>query len=794
VTAKEQPDDLAESATIVAPPEGLESLTAEVTAPETRGGRVADRYQILNLVGRGGMGAVYRARDTELDEVVALKVLKRDIDETGERLERFRREVKLARRVTHPNVARTFDIGEHGGTKFLTMEFVEGESLGDLARPERRLSLERVLEIAAAVCSGLEAAHRVGVVHRDLKPDNVLVARDGRVVITDFGIARDPGASSGSATVGVIGTPAYMAPEQVEAKASIDARADIYALGVMLYELLTGDLPWKGASPFTLAAARLYAPPPDPRSVRPDLPAALAEVVLRCMAKKPEDRFASASEVSRALAAGSPTLSESATRASAMPSVRPRAASEDRAVAVLPFKNLGPADDEYVADGITDDLIDALSMTSGLRVRPRGAVARYKGMDVDPRQIGRELGVDVVVEGSVRRAADKVRLTARLTSVDDGFQLWAQRFDRPANDILVVSDESARAIADALTVHARAPRRVALTDATAVDLYLKARAELRLYWPPHINNAVELFSAAYQRAQDDPGIVAGYARACARSWFFGGADDSDVAKTARQLATRAVELWPNHAEALMALASVRVMEANAASAAEYCRRAFDQSPDNPDVLELAGRLLLEADRPELAIRRFEQALLGDPTLGGAKQQLIHAYALLGDFERAAEMLESGLTEPHFRQSQAVLWARLSLWSPRIAETLDRVVVPPDAPAQSPWFMVSLAKAVLRSGRTDNQLQNLDAFSRHADRSRRFHTLFRQLLAEYAAYFGDHDVALAEIERSVAAGLFDLAWMDHCPLLEPLHKNARFAVSRATVAERARAILDALADT
>ncbi|MFO0572069.1 MAG: serine/threonine-protein kinase [Polyangiaceae bacterium] len=371
---------------------------------------------------------------------------------------------------------------------------------------------------------GLAAAHHAGVVHRDLKPDNVMLAKDGRVVITDFGIARDPVAAAQGETLGiVVGTPAYMAPEQVEASTTMDARTDIYALGVMLFELFTGELPFKGSA-MALAAARLYAPPPDPRTLAPTLPAAIAEVVLRCLAQDRAARFADALEVANALSASSPTLEQGS--AIPKPSIPPPSAvaegQREKAVAVLPFRNLGPSGDEYVADGITDDLIDSLSMTAGLRVRPRGSVTRFKGVDADPREIGRDLGVDVVVEGSVRRLESRVRLTARVTSVEDGFQLWAQRFDRPANDLLVVSDETARAVAEALTVRSAGRQHVAPSDAGAVDLYLKARAEVRDPRNGSIERAIGLFRAAHERAPEDIAILSGYARACARLWFFRG--------------------------------------------------------------------------------------------------------------------------------------------------------------------------------------------------------------------------------------------------------------------------------
>src|ERR1700690_1691570 len=390
---------------------------------------IAGRYEVLGMLGVGGMGAVYKVRDRELDEVVALKMLKRDIADSPGIVDRFRREVKLARRVTHPNVARTFDLGERAGERFLTMELIEGESLAAMIAREGQLPLAQVVEIVGAICAGLTAAHAAGVVHRDLKPDNVLIASSGRVVITDFGIARAQEAGAASRTAIPVGTPAYMAPEQVESAADIDGRADIYALGAMIFELLTGHLPFEADSIFAMAAMRLTRPPPDPRVYRPDLPESVALLVQKCMAREPRDRPESAREIAARFANLTLPASEALMRTGESRAVVETSDGSQRTVAVLPFRNAGPPEDDYLVDGLTDDLIDTLSMMPGLRVRPRGVVMQLKGTSGDPRQLGRELNVQVVVDGTVRPAADSIRVSARVLSVEDGFQLWAKRFD-----------------------------------------------------------------------------------------------------------------------------------------------------------------------------------------------------------------------------------------------------------------------------------------------------------------------------------------------------------------------------
>ena len=264
-----------------------------VTTPPAGAQTVGDRYQIVGLVGVGGMGRVYRVHDRLLDEHVALKLLRSDVVDTPGAVERFRQEVKLARRVTHHNVARVFDLGEHAGQAFLTMELIDGRPLSHLvAEHPTGIPLPRLAGIARQLTTALGAAHAVGVIHRDLKPDNILLGPEERVVVTDFGIARAltaPGGST-SATLGTgVGTPAYMAPEQVDASAPADARADIYALGAILYELATGARAWPGDGALAVAAARLMQPPPDPR-LRRGLPDALAELILVCLARRTEQR------------------------------------------------------------------------------------------------------------------------------------------------------------------------------------------------------------------------------------------------------------------------------------------------------------------------------------------------------------------------------------------------------------------------------------------------------------------------------------------------------------------------
>jgi eukaryotic-like serine/threonine-protein kinase len=758
----------------------------ETSTPSLDGKQtIADRYEVLGLLGVGGMGAVYKVRDKELDEIVALKMLKREIADSPGIVERFRREVKLARRVTHPNVARTFDLGEHGGERFLTMELIEGESLQELLKRERQLTLSRVVEVVSAICAGLEAAHAAGIVHRDLKPDNVMIANGtGRVVITDFGIARTEDASAAARTAVPVGTPAYMSPEQVEASATIDARADIYALGAMTFELLTGHLPFEADSVFAMAAMRLTQPPPDPRVRRPDLPESVATLVRRCMARKPEDRPESAREITMQLATLTLPANEPVQRAS-IPSVAfasPAGDGSSKTVAVLPFRNSsGASADDYLVDGLTDDLIDALSMAPGLRVRPRGLVMSLKDKSGDPRSLGRELNVQVVIDGSLRASADAIRVSARMLSVEDGFQIWAKRFDGTRADVLRFGDEVAKAVADALVV-SKPERPRMKTDPLALDLYLKGRHEYLKFWSEANDRAVQLLEQAHERAPDDALIMSGYASALARR--VGYADRGDAGQIARSVAEKAVRVAPQLAEAHVALAIVHLHEPDPVATASSVVRALALSPLLPEAHDLRARLLSEVSDPRDAIAAASRAIALDPRLGHLGYGVIgRAYVELEDREQAARIYAKPPEDVDMASLFWLMRMRMSLWQrdeaglAKIAEEIERV--PPFASLSQVRNVVSFALAKRVPPESEAGLRARAALPASTKRSRAY---WYQLLAEIRSYVGN-DV-IDDIASSVAMGLFDIAWVDRCQLLGPARQSPRFKDLRAEVAVRA----------
>jgi serine/threonine-protein kinase len=750
---------------------------------------VGGRYEVLGLLGAGGMGTVYRARDRELDEIVALKVLRRDLAEAPGILDRFRQEAKLARRVTHRNVARTFDIGEHGGDKFLTMELVKGESLATRLARDGALPLAEVARIGIEICEGLAAAHAAGVVHRDLKPDNVLLADDGRVVITDFGIARaiDPGAAA--STMGApIGTPAYMAPEQVQGLPDIDARADVYSLGTILYEALTGRRAWFGEAIYSVAIARLTSPPPDPRAARPGIDA-IAGMVMRCMATKREDRYASAAEVEaslRTLAGAQPSETMPA-----MPTVAARADEPSKkTLAVLPFRNSGKPDDEYLADGLTEDLIDALSMTPGVKVRSRGAIMRFKGVDRDAREIGRELDVQVVVEGSVRKIGASLRVSARVVGVADGFQLWAKRFDRSEEAFLAVGDEAADAIAGALTLERGASPREAPTDPVAIDLYLRARHLYHSGWRAEINESTRLFEQALSRAPNDPMILAGYALAQLRRIANDPLAPDELCDIGRAAAEKALAIAPMIGGARVALATLHLAIGDAVSCARLLREASLITPNNGEVLDLRGRVLAEVGRPDEAIACLSSAMTLDPSLERSLADALRVHALVGNWDKVHEALahvemDARHTLLVFLAARLATWTRDAEWAKRILAGLEGR----DFPLKPQ--VLTICRFVLEGEASPEIHLAIDAWGKITGRAKRRPAFMRQLAAEMSAVIGDVDGTLRALESADSLDLIDILWLDRCPLFAIVRDDARFQSIRARVAERAQRVLAAL---
>lgn len=747
--------------------------------------KIADRYEILGLLGIGGMGIVYKVRDHELDEVVALKMLSPDLAANADTLARFRREVRIARKVTHPHVARTFDIGEHDGARFLTMEYVDGEAL-DAKMARGRLGLHDVVRIVAALCEGLHAAHLAGVVHRDLKPANVLVAND-RVVVTDFGIARAL-ESCDARTTSIAGTPAYMAPEQVEGR-ELDARADLYALGVMLFEMLTGELPFVGDSPVVLAAARLLRPAPDVLARAPGTPLPIAALVRRLLEKDRDARPSDALSVKEAIVTTSlPSI------VPAPPSLAPALPSPEhtKTVAVLPFSS-DTEDDRYLAEAIAEEIADVLSTLPGLRVRPFGATKDAASHERDPRVVGERLGVHVVLEGSVKRRAGPPRVQLRLIGVADGFQIHADRFEGDG-DPYARAAVAARAIAAALTEPMKTFVRERTADPIAQDLYLRARYLYRRMRNEASGRAVELLAEAHGRAPEDARIAALYAMAIDRARSFG---PPAPGPTSVEIAQRALALGPDLPEAHLALATNELAQGRAIEGARHLARALALPARPPaDAVAWRGELLAEVGPIPEAIRDLEEAMALEPELDRAKIFLARLFVLQGDRASRDDALREPPRNILDHGTFVLTLARIALWTsdPTLADRAEG----------------DLARAKLRLGYVAEGVRRFVAATRGEtgdvgmdelrEKARevlppatnaRMASFFEQLLAELYLGYGAHDDAERHAIEAERKGAIDILWFDGCPLLAALRGRPDFEAARERVRARAAEVRDVL---
>ncbi|MGP0074040.1 MAG: protein kinase domain-containing protein [Bryobacteraceae bacterium] len=470
-------------------------------------------YRIASRIGAGGMGEVYRATDSKLGRDVALKILPAEMARDAERLARFRREARAVATLNHPHIVTIFSVEEADGIHFLTMELVEGQSL-ERVIGESGLPVARIVEIAIALADALAAAHEKGIIHRDLKPANVMLTGEGRVKVLDFGLAKDmrpsdPSdatlTSAGRTAVGVVmGTPAYMSPEQIAGRA-VDYRTDIFSLGIILYEMASGRRPFEGASSAELASAILRDTPRPLTEMRADIGNDLCRLIQRCMEKNVQDRYSSARDVRDTL--------QALLRSSSSGSRQIVSSSPPPSIAVLPFVNRsGDADNEFFSDGLSEDLINALTRLPGLQVASRTSAFRFRGSDLDIKQIGRQLEVATIVEGSVRRAGTRLRVTAQLVNVENGYQLWSERYDRQMADVFEIQDEIVasivKAVVPALLGEAAHAVERPTENTEAYELYLKGRH----YWHQRSPSTLRLAIQSFEQAiKIDPEYALAYA-------------------------------------------------------------------------------------------------------------------------------------------------------------------------------------------------------------------------------------------------------------------------------------------
>jgi eukaryotic-like serine/threonine-protein kinase len=602
------------------------------SSPDHLVASLADRYRIERLLGEGGAARVWLAHDLRHDRPVALKVLRTEAaGELGP--ERFLNEVRLTAKLQHPHILPLFDSGVVEGVPYYVMPYIDGESLRSRLVREGHLPLTDALTLIREVGDALAYAHEHGVVHRDVKPENILLA-GAHALVADFGIAR-AGALQGSGhlteTGTLLGTPYYMSPEQAAGRSDLDGRSDQYSLACLLFELLTGAPPFTGDSLLAIVIQHTTDPAPTLASRRADLPASLGQAVARALAKEPDQRFATVTAFLEALSTGAAPAPERA----------------DSSIAVLPFANLSPdRDNEYFSDGLTEEISNALARVAGLRVAARGSTFAWKGKEADSREIGAKLGVSQLVEGSVRKAGERIRVTVQIVSAADGYRHWSETYDRTLTDVFALQDEIALGVVEALGrvghgLPQPRPVRPPTSVLEAYTLYLRGRHFAVRRSPAGLRAGLELFEQALALDPDYALAHAGVAECWTLLGFeeVGDVAPLDAIPQARTALDRAIGLDPSLAEAHLWRGVVSFLfEYDRAAAMASLTRALEINPASSFAHAWLGLLLHSVRRHEEGLAHAREAERLDPLTSSIQLVVGRQLWFAGRLDEAAARL------------------------------------------------------------------------------------------------------------------------------------------------------------
>ena len=762
-------------------------------------------YEILAPLGAGGMGEVYRARDVRLERTVAVKILPAELASDHQFRQRFEREARAASALSHPHIAHVYDVGEQDGTHFIAMEYVEGENLRQLVA-HGPLDVERIVDLGLQMASALEEAHTRGIVHRDIKSANAVVSPRGQVKLLDFGLARRSGEGTSAldsqmstearTQAGVVvGTVPYMSPEQALGK-EVDSRTDLFSLGVVLYELATGRLPFRGDTATQTIDQICHAAPDPLAASRRDVPGELERVVRKCLEKERDRRYATARDLvvdlrnlQRDQASGpSPAATPSrrvskrlllvgaagliallAAGAFVILRMAARGATVG-SVAVLPFENsTGDPSIEYLSDGISESLTHTLSRLPGLRVISRTSAFAFKGQKLAPKEIGRKLGVDALLLGTLGQRGADLAITAELVSVRDDTQLWGERYSRRADDVLEVEGEIAATIARTLRRQLSGEETEKLTrrataDPEAYRLYLKGRDSLAGNLQ-EMDKSIDYLQQAVARAPDYALAHAGLAEAYTRQAFLRAVDRGEPLGKARAAVDRALELDPDLAEAHAALALVRFyFEWDWAGAEAEFRRALELNAGSRTVHEEYGIFLTAMGRLDEGLTESRKAAELDPLSVGPVHDIAINYMVRGDLDQAALNFRRTIDiDPNWT------WGYIKL-----ARTLAHQKKCPEALAQAKIAEVRIAGGVAPTSRS--WLGFTYAICGETERARKalegLHALSRERYVDPATFalihsgLGETNEALRWYEKAFADRTPNMVYASITPRINP----------------------------
>ncbi len=759
------------------------------------------RYEVLAPIGAGGMGEVYRARDTELERDVAIKVLPEAVSQNPDRLARFETEAKAVARFSHPNILDIHDYGREGTVTYSVTELLEGQTLSERLEGGS-LGWRKATEIGEAIADGLAAAHRAGIVHRDVKPSNIFITTDGRVKVLDFGLARYEPADDGKGETAIptmtrqtdpgttLGTVGYMSPEQVKGEPA-DHRADIFSLGCVLYEMVCGRRAFLRDTAAETMTAILKEPAPEVSASSSDVSPELDLIVTRCLEKNPAERFQSASDLSFALR----SLLTAADRTPSGPQ-RERPADEETkpSIAVLPFENLSAdPEQEYFCDGVTEEITADLSQLHGLRVISRNSAMQMKGVRKDTLTISRELGVRYVLEGSVRKAGNRLRITAQLIDAPNDEHLWAEKYDGTLDDIFEIQESVSRSIVEAmrLKLSPDEDRRLAesrIEDPRAYECYIRARQDAWLLTEASIARALDRIDSGLEAVGENDRLLAlkGWALTqLVNFWFAPPEAFPALLEEARQYATKALELNPQSAAAHVTLGMVSYKSGDPGGMIRHLERALELDPNDSDaMMALSWILAAGGVDPAGALRLSERAVKIDPLNPGGNCVPGWVRWLMGDSAGALEVLRK--LKPHMENAwfYVLMYAFIHATSGDVGEAV--AIVDQSFPHTSGPIM-DLA-AFLKHTWVGEREQALEAVTDQLEQAALYDETMSLWMADGHALIGEPDLAFHWLDHAVDRGFANVPFLSrHDPFLENVRSDKRFA----TLMDKARALTESL---